>query len=94
MREQLATLVDLTGTGVDGNGSPVKLPDGHPFLNVQSATYWSATTNAFNPTGAWLVDFGFGIVGGNDLDKGIILVHAWCVRGGQVYDGQDLNSLP
>jgi len=90
MREQLATLVDLTGTGVDGNGDPLKLPDGNPFLNVQSASYWSATTAAANPSLALVVDFGNGVVSNGIKGNGR---HAWCVRGGQAYDGQDVQQV-
>lgn len=92
MREQLATLVDRTGTGVDGNGDPLKLPDGHPFLNVQSANYWSASTNATVPVLAWVVNFFFGAVTTFNKDPGTD--RAWCVRGGQVYDGQDVLQAP
>jgi hypothetical protein len=96
VREQLASLVDETGTGVDSNGDPLTLPDGHPFdpAGVQSAFYWSATTTAGAPAFAWNVDFSDGFVRflGN---KGVGSVRAWCVRGGQVYDGQDvLNAVP
>jgi hypothetical protein len=55
------------------------LPPGHPFANVQSASYWSATTDAGFPIFAWGVVFINGNVGG--FDKGGILRHAWCVRG-------------
>jgi hypothetical protein len=34
------------------------LPPGHPFTNVQSASYWSASTNADAPTNAWFFDVG------------------------------------
>jgi hypothetical protein len=56
------------------------LPPGHPFLNVQSAFYWSATTNAVLPTDAWHVSFSTGDV--NVLNKALYYVPAWCVRGG------------
>ena len=54
---ELASLVDPTNPGGDPD-----LPAGHPFSNVQSSRYWSATTNADNPTNAWFV--GFFISGG------------------------------
>ncbi len=55
------------------------LPPGHPFLNVQSDGYWSATTNAVLPTRAWIVVFFSGVVGTDDkTNPG----RAWCVRGG------------
>jgi hypothetical protein len=94
MREQLASLVDETGTGVDSNGDPLKLPDGHPFdpAGVQSAGYWSASTVAANPIPAWFVNFfnGFVTFNGKVIDFNL----AWCVRGGQVYDGQDVLQAP
>ena len=73
---ELASLVD------PANSNP-SLPTGHPFTNVLSAGYWSATTVADNPYGAWLVRFGNGDVdtvskGGSEL--------AWCVRGGMNAD--------
>ncbi len=80
--EELASLVDST------QSSPA-LPSGHPFSNVQLASYWSATTRAGNTTitgHAWYVSFfNNGAVGTipnfNDL-------YVWCVRGGQGHDGQ------
>ena len=56
------------------------LPPIHPFLNVQSSYYWSASTRADFPTGAWTVFFGSGIVGSSD--KITDYNRAWCVRGG------------
>ena len=45
---ELASLVDPANTNPS-------LPTGHPFTNVQSADYWSATSNAESPTlaGTW-----------------------------------------
>jgi hypothetical protein len=57
-----------------------KLPDGHPFVDVQSpANYWSATTNADNPANAWIMDFF-----GNTTPNGqkVTFAFVWCVRGG------------
>jgi len=51
---------------------------------VQSADYWSATTNAGNPAFAWTVLFLDGVVSG-DL-KASNLGRAWCVRGGMHAD--------
>ncbi len=48
---------------------------------VQSANYWSATTNANNPTNAWNVNFNNGNVNNNKKDNDNN--HAWCVRGEQ-----------
>lgn len=57
------------------------LPAGHPFTNVQSSGYRSAST--FNPTLAWLVRFSNGDVD-NDSQGADHLF--WCVRGGGVLD--------
>lgn len=81
---RLPSVPELTSLLVPGDpaGSP-DLPAGHPFSNVQSAVYWSATTNADFPTNAWLVLFGVGVV--NDFKKtGAFFV--WCVRGGMNAD--------
>ena len=59
------------------------LPVGHPFLTVQSAYYWSATTTAEFPTIAWNVDFFNGNVGNTHKT---LANHAWCVRGGMNAD--------
>ncbi|MBI1912231.1 MAG: DUF1566 domain-containing protein [Deltaproteobacteria bacterium] len=78
--EELASLIDPT------QSNPA-LPAGHPFQNVQSFWYWSATTLAFaGYTGdAWGVYFNVGSV---DNDAKSINGYVWCVRGGQGYDGQ------
>ena len=70
---ELASLVDPTQVGLS-------LLTGHPFSNVQTEHYWSATTNAEIPTDAWTVRF---------LQTGPVATFAktnglyvWCVRGG------------
>jgi hypothetical protein len=83
MREQLASLVDTS------NGNPT-LPTGHPFQNIESADFWTASTQSVNPEMAWDVRFSNGMVG---LSKKIFLLRAWCVRGGQSFDGQDVHSV-
>ena len=55
------------------------LPVGHPFTNVQSNSYWSATTEAVNPSGAWLVHFSNGPVSPASKTGSF---RVWCVRGG------------
>src|SRR5438034_485240 len=59
------------------------LPPGHPFLNVQSSNYWSATTRAVDPTVALTVDFNLGNVFA--FSKSTIF-SVWCVRGGMNAD--------
>lgn len=87
-RKQLASLVDTNSILCLGGG--LCLPDGHPFQNVQSANYWSASTTPGSPTFAWLVNFFLGGELVMNLDgKGL----AWCVRGAQSSDGQDLAAI-
>ncbi len=57
-------------SGIDQSGQTI----------VQSAFYWSASTNANNPTNAWNVNFNNGNVNNNNKDNN---QHAWCVRGEQ-----------
>ena len=83
MREQLATLVDTS------NSDPA-LPTGHPFLNVQSESYWAATTDANASISAFIVNFSGGLASFADKD---VDRRAWCARGGQVYDGQDVKDV-
>jgi hypothetical protein len=88
MREQLASLVDTPVTMF-----AVTLPDGHPFLGVLTARYWSATTVADDPSKAWDVFFFPGPpVPFND--KVSAASHAWCVRGGQAFDGNTHTTPP
>ena len=69
---------------VDPANSNRSLPTGHPFANVQSAFYWSATSSTGTPTSAWIVFFNDGVVGqGHKAFNG---GHAWCVRGGMNAD--------
>ena len=73
---ELASLVDPANTNPS-------LPTGHPFTNVQGASYWSATTRADAPTNAWFVDFGNGNVSNHDKDNTDFV---WCARGGMNAD--------
>lgn len=75
--EELASLVDTS------QSSPA-LPAGHPFSNVQSSDYWSATTFATSSSFALGVDFFDGDVGFDDKSDSFFV---WCVRGGQGIDG-------
>lgn len=74
---ELASLVDTTSTLCTGGGPC--LPNGHPFNNVQSARYWSASTWDNNTIRAWDVNFLNGIV--NTSAKAASMGRAWCVRG-------------
>ena len=75
--QELASLVDPNNP----NGNP-DLPPGHPFSNVQSFLYWSATTLASNTSRAWFVNFGNGVVG-DDSKTDPNFPFVWCARGGQ-----------
>jgi hypothetical protein len=79
--QELASLVDQT------QSSPA-LPSGHPFSNVQSILYWSATTDASDTSEAWGVGFTNGGVGSADKSDVNNKKHVWCVRGGQGVDPQ------
>jgi hypothetical protein len=72
--QELASLVDPT------QDNPA-LPAGHPFSNVQSSSYWSATTFAAVAGVAWVVNFGSGLFVSFGGEAGSNFV--WCVRGGQ-----------
>jgi len=76
--QELASLIDRS------QSSPA-LPSGHPFNNVQSSSYWSATSNAIANDFGWSVFFGNGQA--FTPDKPAILF-IWCVRGGQGVDPQ------
>lgn len=79
--QELASLVD----GDPANTSSPRLPLGHPFSNVQSSFYWSATTFANNTSGAWFVFFFNGVGSLGDKSDSLFV---WCVRGGQGVDPQ------
>jgi hypothetical protein len=67
------------------------LPSGHPFSNIQSYDYWSATTNASLATFAWGVSFYYGVVASIDGPGNVAKAannYVWCVRGGQGVDPQ------
>ncbi len=75
---------------VDRTQGPPTLPAGHPFLNVQSDWYWSATTDAIFTSSAWPVGFGDGTVGFSGAVSAAKYLNyfVWCVRGGHGHDGQ------
>jgi uncharacterized protein DUF1566 len=75
---ELASLVDPSVASPGPTLSP-----GHPFLNVQSTNYWSASAHAENPALMWGVGFGNGAV--LSLSKAFDQ-RAWCVRGGMNAD--------
>ena len=80
---RLASFVELTSL-VDPVGVVLALPPGHPFINVQAGSYWSATTSAENSEQAWYVVFGTGNLA--TIEKTFSFGFAWCVRGGMNAD--------
>ena len=73
--EELSSLVDPS------NYDP-PLPSGHPFINVQSDTYWSSTTYESTSSHAHSVSMVDGLENANA--KGLYL-DVWPVRGGNGY---------
>jgi hypothetical protein len=73
------------GSLADTTQSNPALPAGHPFTNVQSSGYWSATTSALSSDDAWDIEF-FG--GGISRITKSSTLRAWCVRGGPGGDVQ------
>ena len=79
---RLPTVEELESL-VDPQANNPALPLGHPFNNVQSVRYWSATTVFSDTTVAYIVNLNNGIPGGQSKN---IVYNMWCVRGGQGYD--------
>ena len=78
---RLPSVVELAS--VQDPSLPAPFVPASVFSGVQSAGYWSAATLADNPTFAWFVNFGNGLV--SDLSK-TDAIRAWCVRGGMHAD--------
>jgi len=79
--QELASLVDPT---VAPPGPT--LPAGHPFMNVQSSFYRSATSFAVDTGDAWVVGFDSGLV--DVVNVKSFGFDVWCVRGGHGVDPQ------
>lgn len=56
------------------------LPFGHPFINVQLATYWSSSTYEYRNNYARIAEFDDGFVGVSFKTDDR---YVWCVRGGR-----------
>ena len=67
------------------DGTTHLLPAGHPFTNVTSAFFWTATTSPDNPAQAFVVNPETGGVHTN-FDKTFV-AKMWCVRGTPTGDG-------
>ena len=87
--QELASLaslvVDPNKIGI-GSVPAGNLPAGHPFSNVQSSQYWSATTDTRGPGLARVMNFGSGIVLLTGIKANAHFV--WCVRSGQGVEPQ------
>jgi hypothetical protein len=68
--EELKSLIDASSTDLT-------LPAGHPFRNVESAIYWSASKHTTNPNSALFVNFSSGR--SSSLEKQMSSF-VWCVR--------------
>jgi hypothetical protein len=80
---ELASLVDPSVQTVGA----LRLPSGHPFLNVQADDYWSSTTFVDEP--GFVLMVGFHFIGGSDAPIFVTDANiggspkfAWAVRGG------------
>lgn len=78
--QELASLVDPVVT----SPGPA-LPPGHPFVDVQSVSYWSASTRALFTDNSWAVSFEDGQAGSRAESNSFPV---WCVRGGPSVDAQ------
>jgi len=74
-RKELMSLVDY------GNYIP-PLPNGHPFTDVQSSFYWSATTDAYLTGYAWYVGMECGGVYSNGKSYNYYVWPVLCGQGG------------
>lgn len=54
------------------------LPTADFTAEIPADTFWSSSTDAYDPTRAWIVDFGEGGVGFDDKNKPLVVM---CVRG-------------
>jgi hypothetical protein len=76
---RLPSVIELTSLIDTSVLTGASLPSGHPFVGIQVANYWSATSNSEVAWNAFLVDFTNGSVsGGYKSDAHLV----WCVRGG------------
>lgn len=83
---RLPTVQELASL-MDPNASTAPtLPGGHPFSNVLSDFYWTASTWANDPTAAW--DVPFLLNGVVSISSKVLSRPAWCVRGGPAVDPQ------
>ncbi len=73
---ELMTLVEPAPSAAANKPS---LPTGHPFHGVKADSYWTAGSQATEPTSAYAVDF---LRGDITLQRKNQAHASWCVRGG------------
>lgn len=86
-------LGSLAGAPTTVPGTSTDLPAGHPFQldpEANAAGYWSATTMPPSPNFGTNVAFiqSFPDGGALGIQKTVVRPRAWCVRGGQGFEGQ------
>lgn len=83
--KELRSLIDYSKTGK----STPPLPSEHPFEYVESAPYWSSTTDATASIGAWSIDMTYGEMLGSSrwgfpyYNRKDYALYVWPVRSGQ-----------
>jgi Protein of unknown function (DUF1566) len=81
--KELQSLIDFgfIGPALSNAAGTAQWTEGHAFSGVQLSLYWSSTTIATNPEGAWSVDLDTGLTipdAGKDISLPV-----WPVRGGE-----------
>lgn len=80
-----APSVEELKTLVDPEERDPALPQGHPFRNIRSAVYWSATPSDRDDIVAWHVSF---FSGEAMTDQKSQTRRVWCVLGGPLQPGR------
>jgi len=75
---RVPTVQELSGL-IDRSRHDPALPEGHPFSNIKSAIYWTATPSPTDDIVAWQVSF---FSGEPVTDQKSGMRRVWCVLGG------------
>ena len=76
---RLPSVIELTSLIDPSVITGASLPSGHPFVGIQLANYWSATSDSEVAWTAFFVGFTNGGVSGGPKSDALL---RWCVRGG------------
>jgi len=76
---RLPSVIELTSLIDPSVLTGASLPSGHPFVGIQLANYWSATSDSEVAWTAFFVGFTNGGVSGGPKSDALL---RWCVRGG------------